>query len=228
MSTAGATDEVPESPAKKPKLTSDQESTSEESTSDESEEDDDCFFGVDGRSDESEEDVDDYYGNGLHRMTDQERAIYKEAIRLSDGFDVPRLPKVFSFSLIRPAGRRWPAEDIREHADFAIKEQNEKRKTEEVIKCNLQVACPVNYYITLQAEDVITGYVDEYEALVMARCGKQKDELHIFRKKNKPAIINPPASTEHGPSDSDCAVEDPGKSCETCSWDRGETKRRRL
>ncbi|XP_020246065.1 uncharacterized protein LOC109823987 [Asparagus officinalis] len=187
MSTAGATDEVPESPAKKPKLTSDQESTS-----DESEEDDDCFFGVDGQSEESE---DDYCGGGLRKMTDQERA----------------LPDVFAIGLIQPAGRNFSAEFIRRYALIAIEDQNEKRKTEggnqlrlkEVIKCNLRVACPADLYITLEAEDVDTREVDEYEALVMARCGKQKDELHTFRKKNKPAIINPPASTEGSISSKD-------------------------
>ncbi|ONK57730.1 uncharacterized protein A4U43_C09F3490 [Asparagus officinalis] len=115
-----------------------------------------------------------------------------------------------------------------------MEDQNEKRKKEggnelrlkEVIKCNVRAACPLNYYITLKAEDVVTLEVDEYEALVMTRCGNQKDEVHIFRKKNKPTI-NPPASTELEPSNSDCAVEDPDKICDSRSWDRGETRRRR-
>ncbi|ONK57716.1 uncharacterized protein A4U43_C09F3350 [Asparagus officinalis] len=102
MLTAGATYEVPESPAKKP------ESTSEE----------------------SEEDDDDSYGDGLHEMTDQERAMYAEAVRRSDGFDVPPLPNVFAIGIIQPVGSDWPAEDIREIADFAMEDQNEKRKKE--------------------------------------------------------------------------------------------------
>ncbi|ONK57724.1 uncharacterized protein A4U43_C09F3430 [Asparagus officinalis] len=123
---------------------------------------------------------DDSYGDGLHKMTDQEQAIYAAAVRRSDGFDVPSLPDVFAIGLIQPAGRNFAAEFIRRYALIAIEDQNEKRKTEggnqlrlkEVIKCNLRVACPADLYITLEAEDVDTREVDEYEALVMARCRK--------------------------------------------------------
>ncbi|ONK57741.1 uncharacterized protein A4U43_C09F3620 [Asparagus officinalis] len=123
--------EVDESPAKKP-----------ESTSEESEEDDDDFCGggdrseeSDGQSEESKKDLDDIFGDGLHEMTDQEWAIYEEAVDRSDGFDVPLLPNVFAIGIIQPADSGWPAEDIREYAEIAIEDQNEKRKKELVSTC---------------------------------------------------------------------------------------------
>ncbi|XP_020246921.1 uncharacterized protein LOC109824691 isoform X6 [Asparagus officinalis] len=184
MSTA-ATDEVCESPAKKAKMTSEEKMTmaTEEDLSD-----------------------DEFYNDGLHLMTAEEMKRYGTAVMRSDGFEVPELPNVFAFGLIIPYINNLPTkcrEKIFKYVRFAIDRQNEERVKEgarelhlditRIVNCNVQVACPINYYITFEANDLDTNELDQYEAKVVTSV-RDDYEVPIFRKKSKPT--NPPVPTE--------------------------------
>ncbi|XP_020247004.1 uncharacterized protein LOC109824773 isoform X3 [Asparagus officinalis] len=187
MSTARATDEVPESPAKKAKMKTEEE---------------ECVH-----VDEQDLSDDEFYNDGLHMMTAEEMERYGEAVMRSDGFEVPELPNVFAFGLIIPYINNLPTkcmEEILKYARFAIDRQNEERVKEgarelrlditRIVNCNVQVACPINYYITFEANDLDTNELDQYEAKVVTSVCHDDDEVPIFRKKAKPT--NPPVPTE--------------------------------
>ncbi|ONK68454.1 uncharacterized protein A4U43_C05F11700 [Asparagus officinalis] len=196
MSTA-ATYEVPESPAKKAKM------TSEKTTMTVTIEEGRRVYGV-------EDDEDEIYNDGLHMMTDEELDRYCEAVTRSDGFEVPEFPNVIAFGLIIPYINDLPTvcmEKILKYARFAIDRQNEERVKEgarelrlditRIVNCNVQVACPLNYYITFEAKDLDTNELDQYEAKVVTSVpgdDEDDDEVPIFRKKPKPT--NPPVPTE--------------------------------
>ncbi|XP_020245871.1 uncharacterized protein LOC109823864 isoform X1 [Asparagus officinalis] len=208
MSTA-ATYELPESTAKKAKLTTMTVTPQEEGP----------VYGVD-------DDEDEIYNDGLHMMTDEEMKRYGEAVMRSDGFEVPEFPNVIALGLIIPIMNNISGKfrgKILNYARFAIDRQNEERVKEgarelhlditRIVNCNAEVSCPVNYYITFEAKDLDTKELDQYEAMVVTRVRHDDDNVPIFRKKTKPT--NPPVPTEHGPSDANRAVGDPSKVCET-------------
>ncbi|XP_020246917.1 uncharacterized protein LOC109824691 isoform X2 [Asparagus officinalis] len=200
MSTARATDEVPESPAKKAKMTSEEMTTMTVTAKEE------------GRVYGDEQDLsdDEFYNDGLHTMTAEETERYSEAVMRSDGFEVPEFPNVFAFGLITPIMNTMTANfrgKILNYARFAVDRQNEESVKEGarelrlditgIVNCNAEVSCPVNYYITFEAKDLDTNELDQYEAKVVTSVpddDEDDDEVPIFRKKPKPT--NPPVPTE--------------------------------
>ncbi|XP_020246928.1 uncharacterized protein LOC109824696 isoform X2 [Asparagus officinalis] len=192
MSTA-ATYELPESPAKKAKMTTMTVTPQEEGR----------VYGVD-------DDEDEIYNDGLHMMTAEEIDRYEEAVMRSDGFEVPEFPNVFAFGLITPIMNNISAKfrgKILKYARFAVDRHNEERVKEGarelrlditgIVNCNAEVSCPVNYYITFEAKDLDMNELDQYEAKVVTSVpddDEDDDEVPIFRKKPKPT--NPPVPTE--------------------------------
>lgn len=132
-------------------------------------------------------------------MSEEDWSLYWRQVKESKGFDADILKgfhpwEELVIGIIAPVSLEEYGDEFKDFVEFAIKQEGKENRIvlERIVKGNVQVCAPCNYFITFEAKDMDDGgLVKTYQTMVVLLQFPDEDSsiVHIFREKPPAAQV---------------------------------------